>query len=288
MSETELFLLEEGEVVQSFSGVDFNVLGYIPPFHQNSLDDDSQTTTPTGDVFMHRMASLQTMSISSTRDHKAARRLGSAWAFDFSRGSRTIAGSLIFALINGDAFKKFVDSTNQYAALSREDAGQYLPDAIPPFNIVFTASNESGRILVGMLIGVRITNTGMSFGIHDIYTEQVYSFVAERYEPINNLSDADVLTAVRLLNGSVGGPDPDLLSLQNGIEARVRFLYGDILWHRPYLPVVDRYTRGLPDISRVSPHFDVPMINPPRNDYISPADRIRRSKLGINRNTSTL
>ena len=255
MAETELVLLEEGFVVQSFSGVDFNVLGYVPPYSANSTDESEAVDTNTGDVFFHRMASLQTMSISSTRDHKAARRLGSSWAFDFSRGSRTIAGSLVFAVINGDAFKSFREATSQYNALSREDAEHYLADALPPFNIVFTASNESGSTLVGMLIGVRLTNTGMSFGIHDIYTEQVYSFVAEMYVPMKDITDD--LTVV------------DYAATEDGIVK----VFQSLIKRRPLLPTVDRFSRGLSE--RPTPQGEI--INGKLvSSYAAPSTKIRR------------
>jgi hypothetical protein len=193
-----LRLLEDGELIQSYSGVDYRVMAYIPALrgiNPESLrvdqadEDYNIITTKEGDAFIDNMASLQTMSISSTRDHKAARRLGESDPFDYSRGSRTVAGSLVFAQIYGDAFRKFAESVSMYNAQSAKDSRNYSADALPPFNVILNAQNESGGAMFGVVRGIRITNTGSSFGIHDLYTEQVYSFVAEAYRPLDSLKE---------------------------------------------------------------------------------------------------
>jgi len=237
---SDLHLLDHGKVVQSFSGADFDVIGYIPPFGDVETEPNASKTGPhsvadtTGDVFIHNMASLQTMSISTTRDTKAARKLGRSWAFDFSQGARSVAGSLVFATLDGDAFQKFHAAHAQNPQSSREDADYYHADNLPAFNIIFKATNESGVTLIGALLGVVLINTGTSFGIHDIYTEQVYSYVAVRYEPLKLLDP-------RTTNFNV--VQNPLLAVRPAIEAELRRLYGNNMWMAPKLAAADEMSR---------------------------------------------
>jgi len=274
-----LNLLEDDEVIQSFSGVDYSVVGYIPKYREilktnieGELEEaETESSDENGDMFFHNMASLQTLSISTTRDHKAARVLGSSWAFDFGRGSRTVAGSLVFAMVNGDSFNDFRDATHTYVAQSKEDGYLYYADAIPPFNVIIRASNESGASLFGLLVGVRLTNTGMSAGIHDIYTEQVYSFVAERVEPLTRSIDRQT---------ALGRFTEDLEDGENSlnkdrVEAIIKRTYGQSAWKRPRLAAVDNTTRGVATVATpiVTMQGGRPIITNMSRDYVSPSVR---------------
>ena len=170
----------------SFSGADFLVLGYRAP----QVDEFGRTfrnlrgEESTGGFV--EFANLQTLSISTTRDIAAERVLGTAWVKEYSRGSRSVAGTLAFTMFDGDAFSK-LDGVRQGS--TQEDITWYSPDDLPEFNIVLSATNEYGQTISGILLGVVITNTGVTVGVQDVYTEQVASYVARRWVPFKGTLD---------------------------------------------------------------------------------------------------
>lgn len=170
----------------SFSGADFMVLGYRAiEVHSDGYKKRNIDGNVSDDAFIE-FANLQTLSVSTTRDIAAARPLGSAWVDEYSRGARSAAGTLAFTMFDGDAFRKLAGVRE---GTTREDLRWYAPDDLPEFNIVISATNEYGHTVSGILLGVVITNTGVTTGVQDVYTEQMASYVARRWVPFKGTLD---------------------------------------------------------------------------------------------------
>lgn len=184
------FRVLNGDTVASFSGADFVVLGYVPKQDKHVEDPEvgeiENDENRAGTKNFIEFANIQTMSVSSTRDVAAKRILGSAWHQGLSMGARSVAGTLAFLTVDGDALKEF---KRVYTQNSREDAGDQIADTFPPFNIILSATNEHGAAISGALIGVKIVNTGLVVGTQDSYTEQTYSYVAKRWIPLRGIRD---------------------------------------------------------------------------------------------------
>lgn len=170
----------------SFSGADFLVLGY----RAKAMNDLGRVVrnkegAVASDAFVE-FANIQTLSVSTTRDIAAERVLGTSWAKEYSRGARSVAGTLAFTMFDGDSFAK-LDGVRE--GTTWEDLRWYSPDDIPEFNIVLTATNEYGHTISGILLGVVITNTGTTVGVQDVYTEQIASYVARRWMPFKGTLD---------------------------------------------------------------------------------------------------
>lgn len=170
----------------SFSGADFLVLGYRAP----EVDETGQPVTnlqgdPSTGAFIE-FANVQTLSVSMTRDFAAERVLGTSWVSEYSRGARTVAGTMAFTMFDGDAFRSL---EGVRPGTTREDLRWYSPDDIPEFNIVLTATNEYGHTVSGVLLGVAIPNSGITVGVQDVFTEQVCSYVARRFIPFKGTLD---------------------------------------------------------------------------------------------------
>lgn len=157
-------VISDSQRSASFSGADFTVFGFTP-----------------SRAHFEEFAFLQTLSISTVRDAFAKRVLGSSWIEEFSMGARSVAGTLAFVLVDGDALRNFRDVWYQN---SKDDAANPFNDAIPPFNIIVSASNEMGVSVSGVLMGVQLVNTGMTVGVQDAYTEQTFSYIARRFIPL--------------------------------------------------------------------------------------------------------
>ena len=169
-----------GNRLTSYSGADFLVLGYRPTLvgtdGQPLRDRGGEPASPAFVEF----ANIQTVSVSSTRDVYAERVLGSAWVRRYERGGRTVAGSMAFTMFDGDSLRKLAGARLES---SREDLGYYMPDDIPEFNVVLSATNEYGQTVSGIILGITIVNAGSTVGVQDIFTEQMYSYVARRWIP---------------------------------------------------------------------------------------------------------
>lgn len=104
-----------GNVV-SFSGADIRATIHRPVYR-------TQNTTYTGEVHNHQsiahdLGSIQTLSLSTYRSKKEVRSLGFQHVMGYARGSRTIGGHLVFALIETHPFNDTGSSSNRGGILN--------------------------------------------------------------------------------------------------------------------------------------------------------------------------
>jgi hypothetical protein len=125
-------------------------------------------------------AELSTLSISSARSVFPVRRLGESHVKDYTRGARTIAGTMVFALLDRDVFAEL------YRDNPKELIGgaPFFVDQIPEFNIFIAGANEYGGTISAGLVGITLTNCGMTLSVDDIYTEVTYTYVAQHFFPV--------------------------------------------------------------------------------------------------------
>lgn len=163
------FLLQKDNPIewQSISGVDM-----VASFR---FDGDGG---PVNEVF----AELQTVSISATRSIYPVRVLGESMARAYTRGARTFAGSLIFAMFNQDPFERVAKIDAFQEAHNPNEP--FFMDQLPEFDIIINGVNEYGRIGRAIIGGVTLTNYGTTLSIHDIYTEISYTYVSKFYIPM--------------------------------------------------------------------------------------------------------
>lgn len=165
---------------QSYSGTDIAAYIYLPSITRSSLK---------GKVPGHKaklFATLQTMSISSTRSVSPVRTLGRSNPIAYTRGARTIAGTLVFASINEDVFSDLYDQSIGESTMA--SSSSLLSDQLPPFSIVITAANEKGGAAVHAVHGITLVNYGTTYSIDDLYTEVTYSYVATDVIPLSTSS----------------------------------------------------------------------------------------------------
>jgi hypothetical protein len=158
----------------SYSGADAVATLLIPPIGQNgSTQDDGEIIT---------LGELQTISYSIHRENTPIRILGRVNPKSFIKGSRTIAGSLIFTVFNEYAFYKI----KKYRELLGKQNGFFAPlaDMLPPFDIILTFSNEYGQMSKMKILGVTIVDEGQTVSIDDLIIEQTYTFMARGIQPL--------------------------------------------------------------------------------------------------------
>ena len=67
--------------------------------------------------------------------------------------------------------------------------GAVLIDQIPPFDITIMFANETGSMSKLVLFGVELINEGQSMSIEDLITENVVTYVARHFSPMESLLD---------------------------------------------------------------------------------------------------
>jgi hypothetical protein len=158
----------------SYSGADIVATMVIPIIGQDGKIESN------GDVI--ELGNLQTVSYSIHRENTPIRTLGHSNVRGFVKGSRTIAGSLIFTVFHEYAFYKI----KQYKKYLSDTKGFFAPlaDMLPPFDLVFTFFNEYGVASKMKIYGVTIVDEGQTMSIDDLITEQTYTYMARGIQPM--------------------------------------------------------------------------------------------------------
>ena len=162
----------------SYAGSDILCTMYVP-------SHTSESSTDPG--FIEVEDQLQTITVSSARSVMPVRRLGETNPAAYARGSRTIAGSMVFTTGLKDAFVKMLAKSFKDGE-PRNEATLFV-DQIPKFSMIFDCHNELGGASSAMLVNITLTNFGTTFSVDDIYTESTFTYVAEQYFPITNHGD---------------------------------------------------------------------------------------------------
>ncbi len=135
------------------------------------------------------LATLQTLSLQTFREKVAVRALGNSYCKGYTRGPRTIAGSMIFTLFNEHALAKLIRSMSSKASIYGErDAAlsSLIADQLPPIDLTIVMANEYGQLAQMGIYGLEFVTDGLTMSVEDILTEEVVQFVAR---------DCDVLTS---------------------------------------------------------------------------------------------
>jgi hypothetical protein len=162
----------------SFSGVDIQATMVLPMMMNDSGQLESDFI---------ELGELQTISYSIHRENSPVRTLGHVNPRGFVKGSRTIAGSLIFTVFNEYAFYRIKQF--KQALLNKNYAP--VADMLPPFDVVLTFFNEYGLAAKMKLYGITIVDEGQTMSIDDLITEQTYTYMARGIQPMVHLDPAE-------------------------------------------------------------------------------------------------
>lgn len=137
------------------------------------------------------LASLQTLSVQSHREKFPVRGLGTDYVKAYTRGPRTIAGSMIFTAFNEHVLKHLIRRAaplaKRYGEIFDAHTSTLLPDQLPPLDLTIVFANEYGSVSRMGIYGVEFVNDSITFSIEDLLSEQVMNYVAR---------DVDIMTSV--------------------------------------------------------------------------------------------
>lgn len=153
------------------------------------------------------IGNLQTISYSIHREVEPVRTLGSSNPKAWTRGPRTIAGSMIFTIFNKNLvyelqkrvlakLDEFLKAGNKLEidTLMRNDFACFVIenlykqhivlDMMPPFDITINAKNEYGKEAYLKVLGIVVADEGQVMSVEDIIIENTVSFKAMDVKPM--------------------------------------------------------------------------------------------------------
>lgn len=187
-------------------------------FSYSGADCRVYVSEENGKVFSLR--SLATASVSVHEAKAPVRALGRRSVVGFTESIRTIAGSLVFVLVNDHPLKHLKNQRIRNRNWSK-DRPTYpleqlqLSTLLNPINLYFvykteiSKQNSQGEMWVK---GVRFINEGIVTSVNDMVTEIVMQFVAEEVVPFEEKRTENIIGSA-VLKGSVedeeGIPEKD-------------------------------------------------------------------------------
>lgn len=158
---------------------------------------DAQCLASTGNV-VSALDGLTSISWSIHRGKSTPRNLGRPAPSVRARGSRTVAGTMIFTvadhhpllnLIPADqsAFRKLelVNNQKQWRPI-------VLADQLPPFDLTVVLTNEYGNSAILIIYGVEIVDEGSVLSTDNLLTEVTLQYVAVGMDPIQEIMGGEV------------------------------------------------------------------------------------------------
>lgn len=157
------------------------------------------------------LAEIQTLSVQTHREKFPVRALGSVYPKAFTRGPRTIAGSMIFTVFDRNVLTEFLES-------HPSDFDAHLPattaliDQLPPFDITIAFANELGQTSRMAIYGCEFVNEGQTMSIEDLLLENVVQYVARDIDPMRSVSRRRIDENNRLTQDKIATTASSLLN----------------------------------------------------------------------------
>jgi len=145
------------------------------------------------------LGELQTISYSIHREKSAVMLLGRIDPPCFTRGPRTIAGSLIFTVFEREVLEELINTYPDDTV--DNDFSTILLDQIPPFDVTISFMNEDGYLSSMVIYGLEIVDDGQVMSINDMIIENVKSYKARGIDLMYKKSGG-VWTPARKFNPS--------------------------------------------------------------------------------------
>ena len=138
------------------------------------------------------LGTITTISYSLYRDKKQVNLIGRVNAGGFTKGTRTVAGTLIFTLINQHWVNELTEQISYLQNIKKIKA-----DELPIFDIMLVCANEYGYSINGFIYGVDVTEEGQIVSIEDLFTENTCKFVARDIEFFARDKNIELITPTK-------------------------------------------------------------------------------------------
>jgi hypothetical protein len=145
------------------------------------------------DDVIAELGSLYAVNYSSFREKAAVRTLGRTHARNYTRGQRTIAGTMVFNVLQSHELLRFGNSIG----------GNYsMLDQLEPFNLILFFTNEYGAHSVLHLFNVDVNTESQSMSIDDLLLTNTMNFYCQDMLPMEDVGNVFNSTA-EMLHASI-------------------------------------------------------------------------------------
>lgn len=132
------------------------------------------------------LGSLSTISYSTFRIKKPVPLISEINVSGYTKGVRTVAGTMIFTLVNQHWVNELIDAI---PCLGQFDS--LKPDELPLFDLLIVSANEYGASISGQIYGVDITDDAGVISVQDMYLENTVSFLARDIDLLKSDGEAN-------------------------------------------------------------------------------------------------
>jgi hypothetical protein len=158
----------------TFSGCD--IIPVVPFEVRNETTNKYETK-----LFV--IGDIATLTYSIHQDKGAVRTLGRAGPRGFVRGPETIAGTMIFNVLEKQALFKMANERRNIMS------GKTQPlNTLPMFDIILYFANEAGHEASLGIFGIQVLDEGQSHSVEDTYVETTAQYVALSVQPLEPIS----------------------------------------------------------------------------------------------------
>ena len=149
------------------------------------------------------LGSAITVSYSVYRAKSPVYKLGDTTPNGFAIGKKTVAGSIVKAVMEDDEMSNYINDLFKQGILATD--GEIVPlgsttfsrelftvmkDDLTAFNIILLFSSEyHGETKQEIIYGANIVNNGQVMSAMDLFTETTLSFVAKDVRPLHSIDD---------------------------------------------------------------------------------------------------
>ena len=145
--------------------------------------EEAKIKTDTG---LNTLGMVHTISYSSYREKFAVRTLGKVQAKGYTAGPRTVAGTMVFNVVQEHELMKLAGSIEESEA---SHPRALLLDQLDPFNLMLVFSNEYGSYSIMILFDVTIQSEGQSMSVEEIITKNTMNFYATDIVPLTPIGN---------------------------------------------------------------------------------------------------
>lgn len=154
---------------------------------QSSLNKNKQVNGEGKNFYkpIIELGSVYSFTYSSFREKNAVRTLGRVSAQGYTRGQRTIAGSMNFTVFQSHELMDFLRPNSNFVLL----------DQLPKFNMMLVMLNEYGGASIMHLFNVEISSESQQMSVEDLALVDSVSFYATdiaTLESVGNLFDTSL------------------------------------------------------------------------------------------------
>jgi len=159
-------------------------------YYQHTFSGVDVTAVAAVDTVVSELNGLTSISWSVHRGKATPRTLGKAAPAPRARGSRTIAGSMIFSLSDHHPLLDLIP--DDYPVFQKleilNDPDMWRPgmmaDQIPPFDLSVIMTNEYGYASILSLYGIDVVDEGGVIAVDNLVTELTVQYTAVAMDPI--------------------------------------------------------------------------------------------------------